>query len=70
MSLVYVCSRNSLSLCMSCGVYMLLCVCVCLCVGMQSEVVEYFQQYDELWKQQDARVLVESLLFSYTKLYT
>ena len=31
-----------------------------MCVGMQSEVVEYFQQYDELWKQQDARALVES----------
>ena len=40
-----------------------MCVCVCVgvyvCVGMQSEVVEYFQQYDELWKQQDARALVE-----------
>ena len=50
---MYVCSHNSLSL---------LChaVCVFVCVGMQSEVVEYFQQYDELWKQQDARTLVES----------
>ena len=35
-------------------------MCVCVCVGMQSEVVSYFQRYDELWKQQDARVLVES----------
>ena len=49
---VYVC------VCVCMCVYV--CVCVCMCVGMQSEVVEYFQQYDELWKQQDARALVES----------